>query len=142
MPCPSSRKRFRLAASSLRGLETQVIERLHERVYPSSRGKRTIRSPLRIFLLALRPEGLAHRVSREIESLHLVDAMQVHAPLHEQVLAPRLHVSVFLSPFPVQGRHAIVKVCEESAESLVADNLEVSEEAVVDVFAIFQIDAA
>merc|ERR1719367_616752 len=79
------------------------------------------------FFLALRPEGLAHRVGREIESLHLVNAVQVHTPLQKQVLTPRLHVRVFFAPLPVQGRHAVVKVCQESAESLVADDLKIPE---------------
>ena len=98
--------------------------------------------PFLVLLLLIWPEGLAHRVGRNIESLHLVDAMQVHAPLHEEVFAPWLHAGRFLGAFPVQGRHAVLKICEESAESLVADDLQVPEEAVVHILAILQVAAA
>merc|ERR1712050_779001 len=118
------------ATSALRGLETlKIIERLHEWMHRSRRGKRAVWPPFLVRLLAIRPESLAHRVGCDIKRLHLVDTVQVHAPLHEEVLPPCLHASVFFPTFPIQSRHAIVKVCKESAEALVADDLQVPEEA-------------
>ena len=67
------------------------------------RGQCAMRPPFLVLLLLIWPEGLAHRVGRNIESLHLVDAMQVHAPLHEEVFAPWLHAGCFLGAFPVQA---------------------------------------
>merc|ERR1719411_1088935 len=68
--------------------------------------------------------------------------VQVHAPLHEKVLSPRLHASVFLLPLPIQGLGAIIQVCQEGAEALVTDHLQVAEESVVHVLAVLQVNTA
>merc|ERR1719433_2320621 len=132
-----------LTTSSLRGLQAfEVIEGLHEGMHSRCLRQCAVGSPLFIFLLAFWPESFAHRVRREVPNSDLVDTVQVHAPLHEEILSPRLHASVFLLPLPIQGLGAIIQVCQEGAEALVTDHLQVAKESVVHVPAVLQVNTA
>merc|ERR1712107_924857 len=85
---------------TLRGLQTlEVIVGFHERVHRRRRCQCAIWPPLCVFLLTFWPECRAHRVNCEVPNTHLVHTMQVHAPLHEEVLAPSLIPVSFSCPF-------------------------------------------
>merc|ERR1712051_70055 len=86
--------------SSLEALE--VVGGLHEWMHRSSLEDRAVRLPFLVFLLTLGAVGLAHTVNGHVPSTHLVDAMQVHASLSEQIFTPRLSAEIFLTPQVVQ----------------------------------------
>merc|ERR1711963_1054673 len=132
-----------LANSPLCGLQAlEVIIRLHERVHCRCLSQCAIRSPLFVLLLAFWPESFAHRVCGEVPNTHLVHAMHVHAPLHEEILPPSLHARIFFLTLPVQGLGAVLNVRQEGAEALMADDFQVAEESIVHVLAILEIDTA
>jgi len=80
------------------------------------------------------------RVCCEFEITHFVHTVQVHTPLHEEILAPSFSMNLF--PLPIQGGLAIFYIREESTESIMADHLQASKETVRYIFAIFQINSA
>merc|ERR1739846_254075 len=68
-----------------------------------------VRAPLPVFLLALRAPCCARRIGVDVEGLNLVNAMQVHATLCEQVLTPWLVACKLVTALVIQSRPAIIK---------------------------------
>merc|ERR1711993_91054 len=97
-------------------------------------------TPFPVFLLALRAPCCARRIGVDVEGLNLVDAMQVHATLCEQVLTPWLVACELLMAQIVQGCLAVIKVCHVCACGIVAEDLKAAEEAVIDPLAILKVD--
>merc|ERR1719384_2647142 len=79
--------------------------------------------PLLVFFLGGRPVSWARTVCREIESLHFVHVVVVHASLREHVLTPS-------TPLPIaavvgaRGKHsmAILQISCENRDSRLTDN--------------------
>merc|ERR1712061_108607 len=97
-------------------------------------------APFLVLLLALRAPCCASRVSVDVESRNLVNTMQIHATLREQILTPWFIACELLPTQIVQGRLAIMEVCHVCARSIVAKDFKAAEEAVVDIFAALKVD--
>merc|ERR1711992_272101 len=135
------RRHLVLRHSSLRRFQAfEVLKGLHERMHGCCLCQCAIRSPFLVLLLAFGPESFAHRVCCEVPHTDLVDSVQIHAPLHEKILSPCLHARVLFLPLPVQRFGAILQVCQEGAEALVTDNLQIAKEAIVHVLTVLQIN--
>merc|ERR1719242_85652 len=99
-----------------------------------------VRTPFLVFLLALRAPCRASCIGVDVEGLNLVDAMQVHATLCEQVFAPWFIACKLLAALVIQRRHAIIEVCHQCACGVVAEDLKAAEESVIDPLAVLKVD--
>merc|ERR1719464_2213603 len=135
--CVTKKKNSTL--SSLEALE--VVDGLQEWVHRSGLKDRAVRLPLLVFLLTLGAVGLAHTVNGHVPRTYLVNAMQIHASLSEQIFTPRLIAEIFLTPQVVQRRLAIINFLDVFGRGLLADDLKVPEEAEINVLAILKVDA-
>merc|ERR1712027_127273 len=98
--------------------------------------------PLLVIFLARRPVSLARTIRRDMESLHFVHIMVVHASLREDVLTPS-------TPLPVAtivgawGKHsmAILQIGCKNRDRRLTNALQIAEEAVLHILTILVVDA-
>merc|ERR1712217_186722 len=129
-----------LTLSGLEAVEVQLW--CLEVVHCWGLGDGAIGEPFAVLLLALWTPCCARGISVEVVACNLVDAMQVHAALLEQVLAPWLIAGVLVvSAHVVQRLFAIINVCHVCGCGVVADDCAAAEEAEIDVFAGLKGDA-
>merc|ERR1711997_1165543 len=83
--------------------------------------------PFPVFLLAFWPPCCTRRISVDVVGSNLVDTMQVHATLLEQVLTPWLIACVLVTAHVIQRCLAIIKVCHVCGCSIMADNCKAAE---------------
>merc|ERR1719203_1676810 len=99
------------------------------------------RMPL-LILLSLGPIRFARAIGGHIEGLYLVDIVVIHAPLGEDILAPRteLPIAVVVSA----GREhavALLQVCRKHSDCRLGDDLKVAEEAILHIRTILVVEA-
>merc|ERR1711992_5432 len=98
--------------------------------------------PLLVLLHSLGSVCFTRAIGGHIEGLDLVDVVVIHAPLGEDVLAPRAVLPV--AAIVRAGREhavAILQILREHLDCSVADDLQMAEEAVLDVGTILVVEA-
>merc|ERR1739846_16185 len=122
---------------------TEVVLRLLERMH-CCRGHRAaiLGMPLLVLLLAFWAICCASTIQGHVESLHLVHVVLVHATLRKDVLSPSsiLPVAAVIGARTI-GSMAVLQVLGQHIHRFVAHDLQVSEEAVLHVFAVLEVDA-
>jgi len=127
--------------SALSGLEAvEVFFRLFEVVDRGCACSAAVGAPLPVFLLALWAPCRARCISVDVVSTNLVDFMQVHAALCEQVLTPWLVACDLLAALVIQSLLAIIEVGHVCGCGIVAENFKAAKEAEIDKFAILKVD--
>merc|ERR1719270_2708178 len=105
--------------------------------------RRTIlRIPFLVLLLSCGPVRFARTIGGHVECLDLVDVVVIHAPLGEDILAPG-------APLPIAAivcagcEHgvALLQVPREHFNCPLGDDLQVAEEAVLDVRTVLVVEA-
>merc|ERR1739836_300301 len=97
--------------------------------------------PLLVFL-SLGPVRFACAIGGHIEGLDLVDIVMIHAPLGEDILAPRaeLPIAAVVRAWREHGV-ALLQVVREHSDCRLADDLQVAEETILDVRTILVVEA-
>merc|ERR1712165_348682 len=118
------------------------FRRLLQWVHRSCRQRRALSGmPFLIFLHSLGPVCFTRAVGGHIKGLDLVDVVVIHTPLGEDVLAPRAELPV--ATVVRAGREhavALLQVPREHFDRRLADDLQVAEEAVLDVGTILVVE--
>merc|ERR1739846_292006 len=122
---------------------TEVVLRFLERMH-CCRGHRAaiLGMPLLVLLLAFWAICCASTIQGHVESLHLVHVVLVHATLRKDVLSPSaiLPVAAVIGARTI-GLVAVLQVLGQHIDRFVAHDLQVSEEAVLHILAILEVDA-
>merc|ERR1739836_249043 len=97
--------------------------------------------PLLVFL-SLGPVRFACAIGGHIEGLDLVDVVVIHAPLGEDILAPRaeLPIAAVVRAWR-EYSVAILQVFCQHSNCRLADDLQVAEEAILHIWTILVIEA-
>merc|ERR1719400_2670869 len=95
-----------------------------------------------LVLLSLGPVCFASAICGHIEGLHLVDVVVIHAPLGEDILAPRakLPIAAVVRAW-CEYSVAILQVLCQHSDCCLADDLQVAEEAVLHIWTVLIIEA-
>merc|ERR1712241_941408 len=98
--------------------------------------------PFLILLHSLGPVCFTRAVGGHIEGLYLVDVVVIHAPLGEDIFAPRakLPVAAVIRAWR-EYSVAILQVFCQHSDCRLADDLQVAEEAILHIWTILVIEA-
>merc|ERR1719288_257249 len=95
-----------------------------------------------LVLLSLGPVCFASAICGHIEGLYLVDVVVIHAPLGEDILAPRAKLPIATGVRTwCEYSVAILQVLCQHSDCCLADDLQVAEEAILHIWTILVIEA-